>query len=145
MKTSATTSKNASAKKDNKKNVTVVNLEKFAKQLENVNVKEKKEKETIYIYPADFSHADINAEKGKKHRNKLRSKMQKFANNIFVFTKTNQPEKLKAEINLFFAFYKENYKINDLTLNSISNSKDEQTTKDLSLMLEIIKEVETKK
>lgn len=121
----------------------VVNLQlsQFAKKLESVEVKEKKDKLTIYNYPETFSKTDINSEKGKKFRNSLRSKMQKFANNIFYYAKINDNEKLIAEINSFDAHYKENYRLNDYSLKSVSSSNNEVKAKDIELMLSIIKEV----
>lgn len=118
-----------------------LNLSKFANQLKDVQLKEKKDKETLYIYPDGFSKTDINSEKGKKFRNSLRTKIQKFANNIFVFTKTEQQDKLIEEIKLFDVFYKANYKTNDYTVKSVSSSNNELKNADFNQMFDIIKHV----
>lgn len=147
VKTNATTKKNVANKKttENKKSVVNLNLSQFAAKLDNIEVKEKKDKETLYIYPETLSKSDINGEKGKKHRNKLRTKMQKFENNIFVFTKTNDTENLEKTIAEFDAFYKENYRTPDYSLKSISSSNDEKKTASLKTMLEIINAVKSAK
>lgn len=126
---------------EKKEEITSINLSKFKEKLENVQLKEKRNRETIYVYPDDFSKSDINSEKGKKFRNSLRSKMKKFANNIFYFSKINEIEKLKAEIGLFEDYYKRFFRINDFSLNSLSQSKDAGKERDFQLMLDIIKEV----
>lgn len=131
----------ASKIEEKKENLTIVNLSKFAKELENVQLKQKRERETIYVYPESFSKSDVNSEKGKKFRNGIRSKMKRFANNIFYFAKIQEEDNLKKEIGMFKEFYKSNFRLNDFSLNSISQSKDAGKEKDFSLMLNIIKEI----
>jgi hypothetical protein len=139
------TTKKETVSPDTKKKIVDLNLSSFADKLKNVEVKEKKDKETIYNYPENFTKAQINGEQGKKHRNKLRTKMQKFENNIFVFTKTNNVEELQKTIKEFDVFYKENYRINDYSLKSISSSNDETKSASLKTMLEIITSVKNSK
>jgi hypothetical protein len=135
-----TTSKKTS-KKDKKVNeVSKINFDKFTKELSNVEVKEKKKKETLYKYPEGFTEQKINGEEGKKFRNKLRNAMKRYCANILTFTKTKQEDNLKKEFSLFNKFYKENYRLNDLSINSITNTKNEDKEKELVLMLQIIKE-----
>lgn len=121
-------------------NLAKFNFDKFADKLANVNLKEKTKRETIYIYPEDMTEADINTDKGKRFRNKLRNEMQRFCNNIFVYAKTKNAESLQSEIEKFKVFYKKNYRINDFSLSSISNTKNEAKEANLKIMLEIIKE-----
>lgn len=150
----ATTKANVSTSKTsattNKKNVVTpsvinLNLSKYAEKLKNVEIKEKKTKDSFYKYPDSFSATDINSDKGKKFRNSLRNKIKKFENNIFVFAKTNQIEKLQSEVKDFNSFYKENYQINDYSLKSISQSNDETKTQSFEMMLSIIKDVNAAK
>lgn len=118
-----------------------INLSKFAKELENVNVSHAlRERETIYIYPEEIKKEDINNAIGKKFRSSLRSRLKRFSNNIFVFAKKNEEKELIAEIGLFDEFYKKNYRINDYSLKSVSSSNDLAKNRDLSLMLQIIAE-----
>ena len=116
-----------------------INLSKFADKLANVDLKQKREKEHLYLYPESFTKEIINGEEGRKYRNRLRSRLKSFANNIFFYAKGENIEALKVEIDKFDSFYKENYRINDYSINSITNSKEKE--KDISFMLEIIKEV----
>lgn len=133
------------AKKDESKEINKINLSKFVSQLSTIELKEKKDKETIYIYPEGSSKEWIGSDKGKKFRNSLRNAMKKFANNILIFAKINDLEKLQGEIKKFDEFYKKNYRINDLSLKSISSSSDPLKERDYSLMIEIIKEVKGSK
>lgn len=135
--------KNANASKES--NVVNLNLEKFEKSLESVSLKEKKTRETIYNYPEGWDKTKINSEEGKKFRNSLRNQMKRFSNNVFVFTKTKENEKLIAEIDAFNAFYLKNFRINDYSLDSITQSKDDAKSRDLSLMMDIIREVNASK
>lgn len=139
MKNSTTTTaKNATAKNENK--VSTLNLGKFAEQLAKVELKEKIKKSTLYIYPDGYSESDINSEKGKKFRNKLRNEIKRLCNNILLFAKMNRIDDFKKEVEKFNLFYKTNYQLNDYSLASITNTKDEAKENDLKLMLSIIKD-----
>jgi hypothetical protein len=129
----------------NTSNVTKVNLDKFTDALKNVEVKEKVKKDNIYIYPETMTEKEKSNEVGKKFRNKLRNQLRRYANNIFVFAKTKNVESLEKEINLFDKFYKENYRINDYSFSSITNTKNEVKEKDIKLMLEIITAIKNSK
>lgn len=127
--------------KEEKKETIKINLDKFAKELEGMQLKEKRTRETIYVYPESFTKSDINSEKGKKYRNSIRNNLKRFSNNICIYAKMKDAEKLGNEVKGFEGFYKEKFRLNDFSLSSISQSKDELKEKDFSLMLEIIKEV----
>jgi hypothetical protein len=118
-----------------------VNLDAFTKKLESVTVKEKITKDAFYIYPENFTIKMIGEKEGKQFRNKMRTKIKFYENNIFVAAKQQDNEKLISVVKEFNAFYKANYKINDYSLKSISQSTDELKTADLSTMLGIIKTV----
>lgn len=131
------------------KKIVNLNLDKFAQKLSEVKLTEKKDKATLYFYPENLSKADINGEQGKKFRNSLRNKIQKFANNITVFASMQQKNKkdetvilkLKNEVKAFNIFYKENYQINDFSIKSISASNNDGKTANIELMLDIVKTV----
>jgi len=135
--------KNANASQESK--VVNLNLEKFEKSLESVSLKEKKTRETIYNYPEGWGKEKINSEEGKKFRNSLRNQMKRFSNNVFYYAKIKENDKLIAEIDAFNAFYLKNFRINDYSLDSITQSKDDAKSRDLSLMMDIIKEVNASK
>lgn len=122
-----------------------LNLSKYADKLKSIEVKEKKSKDSFYKYPESFTQLDINSLKGKQFRNKMRNKINSFENNIFVFAKTKQIEKLKNEVRLFNDFYKEHYQINDYSLKSITQAHSELKTDSLQMMLNIIKDVNNAK
>jgi len=134
--TSATPNTAKNAVKEVKK----VNLDKFKAMLESKNVeKTQKDRQHLYNYPTEYSASDLNGEKGKKFRQGLRNKLGRFENNVFVYAKTNQLEKLTEEVNAFNAFYKEHYRLNDFTVKSLSAS--EKNAESLEHMLSIIREV----
>lgn len=132
------------AQKENASNSKLIsaNLEKFADQLSGIQLKEKKDRESFYIYPSEFSKSDISSEIGKKWRNNKRSRIAKFCNNILIFAKIKDEGRLQKEIADFMKFYKEFYKINDLSFSSLSHSKDEGKEKNISLALQIIKSLQ---
>lgn len=131
--------KNAKSKT---KEIAKFNLEQFTDSLKNFEAKATNAKRSIlYNYPETFKETDINSVLGKRFRNRLRSKLQNFCNNIFVYAKTNDAEKLQIEVDFFNAFYKENYRINDYTISSLTNSPKEGKNKDLETLLSIVKEV----
>lgn len=119
--------------------LTEINLQQFADKLSHINLKEKKTKETLYNYPEDWTKEMINSDKGKQFRNKLRSKLKSLSNNIFYYAKTQNVDAIKKEIDTFDSFYKANYRLNDYSIRSLTNS--EKKEKDIEIMLEIIKSV----
>lgn len=127
--------------KDAKNEIVKINLDQFKDQLSSIQLKEKKERSTIYLYPEGKGKEWINSPDGKKWRNNKRNSIQRFANNILIFAKSNQLEKLQEEIKKFDAFYKEFYRLNDYSFASISNSNDAKKEGDIDLMMKIIKEI----
>lgn len=128
--------------------VSKINLSNLTDQLSKIEVKEKLKKLTIYNYPEGFSEKEINSEKGKKFRNNLRNQLKRFVNNVLAYAKQFQiskdkeaESKLQSEIKLFEDFYKANYRLNDFSFESISNTKKEEKENDLKLFISIIKEV----
>lgn len=115
------------------------NLDQIADQLDKIELREKKDKETIYVYPEGMTKDEISGDKGKKFRNHLRRKLEGFANNILFFAKGKKMDDLKKEIDAFMIHYKTFYRINDLSLSSLSQSRNEKKSAHLSLALTIIK------
>lgn len=128
------------------KEVVKLNVSSIADRLNKIEIKDKKVKNTIYVYPENWNQDKINSVEGKKFRNRLRNKIKFFCNQIFIYSKqllvnpknNEAKESLKNVITEFKKFYKENYKLNDFSIESISQAKDEKTN-DIKLMLEILK------
>lgn len=113
-------------------------------KLEKVNVAAiKNEKQLVYKYNESFTKIEINGEKGKNFRAKCRKSLQRLCNNIFFYAKTENVKDLNAAILAFKENYKENYLVNDFSLQSFGNAKSNVET--LEIALQIIKEMETKK
>lgn len=136
----STTKKSVTKKTDKVENIKTANLAAYAERLANFDIKEKAKKERKYIYPENFTEQMINEKQGKQHRSKLRKILERHCNNVFVYAKTNEPEKLKKEISLFLDFYKANYRINDFSVNSVFDGSNEKKKNDLSFFLQIVKE-----
>lgn len=140
-------SKTNNASKDAKKEIaspaivdlSKFNLEKFADQLSAISLKEKKNKETIYVYPPEFKKEDIGGEIGKKWRNHQRRKLESLTNNILFFAKGKKMEDLQDAIKKFRSFYKETYRRNDFSIDSLSQSRNDARNAGISLALDIIK------
>lgn len=118
--------------------LTTINFEMFASKVANVADKIKQQKSTLYNYPIEFTAIQINGDEGKKFRSKLRKKLENFCNNISVNYKMQRSEILLENIASFDLFYKENYKTNDYSINSITHTKDEKNAY-ISTTLDIIK------
>lgn len=138
--------KNVNASKENASPaIAKFNLSQFADQLSAIELREKKDKETIYKYPEGFSKEMISSEKGKKFRNSLRNRMKTICNNILLFAKMNRMEDLHKEIASFDALYLANYRINDYSLKSFSSSGDSSKLGLMELSLSIIREIKGSK
>jgi hypothetical protein len=136
-------SKNDASLKENLKSI---NLDAFKNQLDALQLKGKKERENLYIYPESLSKEDIKGEKGKKFRGGLRNKRDRFINNILHSAKIYNADKKKENleslqncISLWKDFYKSSYRINDFSIDSISQSKDDEKNKNIIIALGIIK------
>lgn len=143
----ANVKKIAPQKKIQKDEIVKINLSKFSKALENKIIERKStERITLYKYPSEFTKEQINAKQGKQFRSKLRTKLNNFTNNIFLFAKQNRVDELKTEIKNFDSFYKENYLLNDYSLSSLTNiNEDKEKFANIKLMLDIINEVKNAK
>lgn len=133
------TNANANAIAKDQKQLESVNLNQFADRLKGIDLKVKKSKETIYIYPDGWTKEKINSDEGKRFRNGLRNRLKSLCNNILYYAKTQDLEKLQDYAKQFDSFYKKNYRINDLSISSITNS--EKREKDIELMIEILKSI----
>lgn len=147
QKNVSATKKETQTKKAETK-ITNLNLSQFAEKLNSIEVKEKKQKETLYRYPENFSQSDINSEKGKTFRNSLRNKRKRFVNNVLFAAKQMNVKKdadaekaLKDHVNAFNDFYKENYLCNDFSLKSVSASSKDEMNAEIELCLQICKSV----
>lgn len=141
-KNSNSPAKNADASKNAlspNPSIIKINLGQFKDQLGKIELKEKRDKETIYIYPEGFSKEMISSEKGKKFRNSLRNRMKTICNNILLYAKMNRMEDLQKSIAEFDALYSANYRIKDYSIKSLSSSGDESKLSLMILSLQIIK------
>lgn len=146
MKKNANVSKVETKKSKKSNEVVKLNVQSIADRLNKIEIKDKKVKNTIYIYPEGWTQDKINSTEGKKFRNKQRNKIKFFCNQIFLFSKQllvnskNEDAKksLSNTIADFKKYYKENYRLNDFSIESISQAKEDKTN-DIKLMLEILK------
>lgn len=100
------------------------------------NIKQKKESSRDKLYKNEVD---------KKQRQILRKKRNNFIDNIILFHSLKNEVELKKEINLFDKFYKENYLLNDYSINSImQNNSDNDTKIKVKIFLEIVKKNKTK-
>lgn len=126
-------------------NLLEINLAQFANKLQSFEGKEKSKKDNLYIYPDGFTDIQKNNEVGRKFRNQLRRDLYRFANNILIFAKHNRIEDLQKEISAFEIFYKKNYRINDFSIASITNTQKDEKTELLKTMFLIVNEVISKR
>lgn len=128
-----------------KEKIINLNLSQFADKLNSIEVKEKKDKLTIYRYPENFTKSEISSEKGKAFRNKLRNRRNTLINNILFSAKQLSLKKIEQKeflqsVEIFKDFYTENYLINDFSLKSVSQSNNDVKNNDIQIAFDIIKQ-----
>jgi len=126
--------------KPTKKALKVLNQDSIKKRVTNLDpakfTKRKKEKAIIY----KIERENLPYEKLKGVRSGLRYKMKNYLTKyILTNAKQDNKEQQLKDIKAFMAFYKEHYILNDLSLNSLYDGKDELIIKDMQLSLDIIK------
>lgn len=142
--------KNANVKNSVTKNVTdkkesaklqKINFDKFANIANKITESAiTTQKSLLYIYPENWTKQDINNPKlGKSFRNDKRKKLQNFANLILLAYQKKNVELMKVEIEKFKVFYKEFFRINDFSINSVTHQKDNET---INAMIQIVKEMQ---
>lgn len=88
---------------------------------------------------ADNVYAGLSAKLRKSFRSKIRKQRNKFASTIVASKGKGKAAELKMAISDFSKFYKANYKLNDLSPESLGAKNSDQDTKELiSGMLAII-------
>ncbi len=104
--------------------------------------REAKPKEGGFIYKFQLADKKLNAKEAKKLRGKLRRQLQGICNAIIV---ANVKKEDLAPCKAFLVFYKEHYILNDLSLQSITNSSDELKHEDINKVLLLAKKSIAKK
>ena len=134
--------KTQNQKSEKKVNVEKINVASIEERLSKIDVskKERQSKERLY----KNVNSSMSFEDQKKYRGKMRRHLSKIKNEILIFTKTKNEEKKKEAIKNFISFYKKEFVKNDLSIESITNSKNEIEKEELILMLDIIKKSKTK-
>lgn len=127
------------------KNTKVV---KTSKNVDNANTKviadrqtTVKEKNFLYKFQIDKSKK-LTSKEEKKNRNKIRRNLKLLVNQIIL---DNMKKKDFTNIPNFVKFYKENYILNDFSLKSLTNVQDETKIEDYTKVLNLCKELLTKK
>lgn len=92
-----------------------------------------KTKDKNFIYKFQIASKRLSDKDAKKYRNKLRRKMQNIVNSIIV------SKDKKESIKDFIKIYKQEYILNDFTIESISNSSDETKQEDFTKVLSLVK------
>ncbi len=103
--------------------------------------REAKTKEKGFIYKFQLDAKKTNPKEAKKLRGKLRRKLQAICNDIIL---ANVKKENLEVVKSFLTFYKEHYILNDLSLQSITNSTDELKHEDINKVLLLAKKVKAK-
>jgi hypothetical protein len=137
--------KNQNSKIANKENKSVKSLNSKKEDLKNVNLskiekkvtdEKKVSKDKIY----KFDYQMLSSDNLKSKRQSARKKLQSFVNNIINYSDLQKDaEKLKEQIKLFKAFYKETYNFNNFEIGSLRTVVKDKEKLDLQRMLDIIK------
>lgn len=128
---------------EKKEKLSKANISKFADRIKKFGVSEStvknNQKSLLYNYPENFTSLQINGEQGKKFRRDVRNKVRSFADQITLAEKMQNKEKKISEIKNFNIFYKEIFKINDYSIQSLTHIKGEIADY-YQLMLDIVKD-----
>lgn len=103
--------------------------------------REAKPKDGGFIYKFQLADKKVNAKEAKKLRGKLRRKLQAICNDVIL---ANAKKEDLTCLKPFMVFYKENYILNDLSLQSLTNSSDELKHEDINRVLILAKKVKAK-
>lgn len=104
--------------------------------------REAKPKEGGFIYKFQLADKKLPMKEAKKLRGKLRRKLQAICNDIII---ANSKKEDLSCLKPFMVFYKENYILNDFSLQSLTNSTDELKHEDISRVLVLAKKAIAKK
>jgi hypothetical protein len=136
-------SKNANQKPVVNSSVKNLNLEALKNKVQNIEITEKKTRENLYNYPDNLkTEKERNGKEGKAFRSKLRKRRDNFCDKIRIHLKYDRLEDLKTAISEFKLFYKENYRINDFSVGSVSQSNKDEKAEALKDMFAIILEMD---
>lgn len=128
----STTNENVSNKLNSK--IVNVNIDSITKRLLNIVGTSQKTKDSIYVYPNDFTAIDISGKKGKSFRVKRRNQFEQIVNAYSHILKQKEmktislqifSESAKEIVNVFQDIYKQFYRINDYSFASVSQSNNE--------------------
>lgn len=123
-------------KKEDLKNVNESSIQKRLSKLDKSKFEKKiLKKEKMY----SFEYKGLNFEDQKRKRQKIRNKLKRFVNWIIANELQNNKEQQKKDILEFQKFYKSEYLLNDLSLQSLYKGSNEMFKNDLILMLDIVK------
>lgn len=122
-------------------NLSKINFSKFADKAKNASEKTKGVKVHIYNYPAHINPT-INESEAKSFRGGLRKKLMDFCGRILFAYKQKNVESILTAIKSFDAFYKENYRINDYSIGSLTQTTGEKNVY-YQDVLNIIKDIKT--
>ncbi len=96
-----------------------------------------REKNYIYSFQMD-EKLKLTAKQEKRMRGKIRRQLKAIVDAIILL---NAKKKDTSKVKDFMSFYKANYILNDLSLQSITNSSDDLKQHDLNRVLALAKEV----
>lgn len=144
-------SKLNSAKKtatNNNAKIVAINIDSVAKRLSNIVGVNQKTKDSIYVYPNDFTAIDISSKKGKSFRVKRRGQFETIVNAFLQIKKQKELKQISNETfaksakeitELFADIYKEYYRVNDYSFQSVSQSNNEDKKAEILSFLSFCK------
>lgn len=127
--------------KQGEKILAKLNLDKFTSKVANFEGKIKNVKSTIYIYPDTISEIQKQGNIGRAFRRTLRKKMEIFVNNVCLYYKHKRTNDLISEVKEFQKFYKDNYRLNDYKVASVSESNNPAILKEIQNFLDIVSDI----
>ena len=125
--------------------ISLINEGNISKALSTFKTLKKEGKEKVSLIYKDEVYKDLNDKQRKSLRQKVRKKRHAFAKDIIALNDAKEDKLLKESIATFIKFYKTFYKLNDLTLSSLSaKNNDDDTSLLLNAMLKVINEAKVK-
>ena len=132
---------------ENQKTVTKKNTKKDALNISNVKIDIKKGKKDLISKEASFLSGKslykgmdaLSTDEKKKARGKIRRQLKSFINQILG--KDRSEEERETSIESFMTFYQDNWMIQDLKIESFTNTRNDMDRKDCIDLLDYLKSV----
>lgn len=113
-------------------------------KLNSIDIKENVSHKADFLYKFQLEENKLNDKQSKQKRVKFRNELQRITDNIFIYAKLQQLDKLKAEKENLINFQKNNLISTELNVRAFYHGSNEKRVNELNVCFEILNALETK-